>query len=79
LRKIEPGRIFTINAMALRLTSLAQVKTQNMKSSILTGGQEDIKKKIIRAVGDPNLRFKEDATETNAAIRFATATGIPHR
>lgn len=34
-------------------------------------GQQDIKNKIIRSVGDPNQRFKEDALRLMRAIRFA--------
>lgn len=35
------------------------------------GGQEDLKKKIIRAVGNPYERFKEDKLRMLRAIRFA--------
>jgi len=35
-------------------------------------GQQDIKDKIIRSVGDPNKRFKEDALRLIRAIRIAT-------
>ena len=33
-------------------------------------GQKDIKDKVIRAVGDPNIRFNEDALRLMRAIRF---------
>ena len=36
------------------------------------GGREDIERKIIRAVGDPETRFTEDALRILRAIRFAT-------
>ncbi len=36
------------------------------------GGQKDIEKKIIRAVGDAKKRFKEDALRLLRAIRLAT-------
>lgn len=36
------------------------------------GGQEDIKKKIIRAIGDPHERFLEDRLRMMRAIRYAT-------
>ena len=36
------------------------------------GGQEDLKKKIIRTVGGPNERFSEDALRMLRAVRFAT-------
>lgn len=60
-------RDFTINAMALEL------KNQSSEFKIIDpyNGQEDISKRIIRAVGDPNVRFKEDALRLMRAIRFA--------
>ena len=39
-------------------------------------GQEDIQNKIIRAVGNPNERFKEDALRLLRAVRFATQLGF---
>jgi len=38
----------------------------------LFGGQEDLKNKIIRTVGNPEERFGEDALRMLRAIRFAT-------
>ena len=35
------------------------------------GGKSDIDKKVIRAIGDPNLRFQEDHLRLLRAIRFA--------
>lgn len=35
------------------------------------GGQEDLKNKIIRAIGDPKDRFQEDALRLFRAVRFA--------
>lgn len=35
-------------------------------------GQTDIEKRIIRAVGDPDIRFKEDALRLMRAIRFVS-------
>lgn len=60
-------RDFTINAIALRLRS-GQV------SDIVDpfSGQIDIEEKVVRAVGDPNKRFKEDALRLMRAIRIAT-------
>lgn len=60
-------RDFTINALALR-------QAQGKHSPQLVdpfGGEEDIKNKIIRAVGDPNERFEEDALRMMRAVRFA--------
>lgn len=36
------------------------------------GGQEDIKKRIIRAVGDPIERFSEDRLRMMRAVRYST-------
>ncbi len=57
-------RDFTINALAYN---------QNKGQIIdLYKGQEDIKDKVIRAVGNPNDRFQEDALRMLRAIRFST-------
>ncbi len=40
------------------------------------GGKEDIKNKIIRAVGDPVKRFNEDALRILRGIRFASQLGF---
>ncbi len=40
------------------------------------GGMDDIKNKIIRAVGDPDMRFEEDALRIMRCIRFASVLGF---
>lgn len=55
-------RDFTINALA----------NDGKKVLDLFNGQLDLKNKIIRAVGDPDLRFKEDALRMMRAIRITT-------
>jgi poly(A) polymerase len=35
------------------------------------GGQEDLKAKVLRAIGDPHERFKEDKLRLLRAVRFA--------
>lgn len=60
-------RDFTINAMALRFT-----QGKPLELIDLFGGQDDLKKKIIRTVGEANLRFNEDALRLLRAVRFAT-------
>lgn len=42
----------------------------------LFGGQEDLKNKIIRAVGNPEERFAEDSLRMLRAIRFASQLGF---
>lgn len=63
-------RDFTINAIALKLTT----KDQPLVTKLIDpyNGQKDIKEKIVRAVRDPKLRFKEDALRLLRAIRIAT-------
>lgn len=60
-------RDFTINAIALKI-----LNEENFELIDPLNGQEDIKNKLIRAVGDPKKRFKEDALRLLRAIRFAT-------
>ncbi len=57
-------RDFTVNAMAY------SKKTGTVD---LFGGQNDLKNKIIRCVGDPDRRFNEDALRILRALRFASA------
>lgn len=64
-------RDFTVNAMA------ADVTEKELKVIDLFNGQEDLNNKIIRAVGDANERFQEDALRLMRAVRFA-ATLEPH-
>lgn len=56
-------RDFTINAIALSAVE-GLVDPFN--------GQDDIKNKIVRAVGNPNQRFQEDALRLMRAVRIAT-------
>ena len=54
-------RDFTINAIAF-----------NKKIIDPFGGQKDLDKKLIRAVGDPHERFSEDALRLMRAVRIAS-------
>jgi len=67
-------RDFTINAMAM------DQKLENRKQKIEVidpfGGQEDLKNRIIRTVGNPEERFSEDALRMLRAVRFATTFGF---
>ena len=66
-------RDFTVNAMAIGVESKNPVKSKVGSYEIidLFGGQKDLKDKIIRAVGNPEKRFQEDALRMLRAIRFA--------
>ncbi len=59
-------RDFTVNAVAY----------DGKKFIDPLGGEKDIKNKIIRAVGDPDERFNEDALRLVRAARFAVQLGF---
>lgn len=60
-------RDFTINALAM-----------DLKKKVIDNfdGQKDLKNKIIRAVGNPEERFNEDALRMLRAVRFSTTLGF---
>lgn len=55
-------RDFTVNAMAY---------SPSRGFADPFGGQKDLKKKILRAVGEPNLRFTEDSLRILRGLRFS--------
>ncbi len=61
-------RDFTINAMAIQISDL---KFQISNFIDPFKGLKDLKKKVIRAVGEPEDRFKEDYSRMLRAIRLA--------
>lgn len=61
-------RDFTVNAMALDLN--------NGKLIDPFHGLEDLEAKVLRAVGEPEERFKEDYSRMLRALRFATQFGF---
>jgi poly(A) polymerase/tRNA nucleotidyltransferase (CCA-adding enzyme) len=65
-------RDFTVNALAMDLNFKKAQKKLNFKKHIIDpfDGQKDLKDKIIRAVLDPEKRFKEDALRLLRAVRF---------
>lgn len=60
-------RDFTVNALAF---------DKNLKIIDLYGGQKDVGEKLIRAVGDPDARFGEDALRMMRAVRIASELGF---
>ncbi|MEA2092735.1 MAG: CCA tRNA nucleotidyltransferase [Patescibacteria group bacterium] len=60
-------RDFTINAMAIGADS---------EVVDLFNGKEDLKNKVIRAVGDPEERFSEDALRLMRAVRLSSSLGF---
>ena len=67
-------RDFTINAMALKPeTGNSSLNQESWEMDIIDPhqGQADLKTKLIKAVGNPNERFAEDALRMLRAIRFS--------
>lgn len=84
LEKDLMRRDFTINAMAMRPATaksadskmLEKIDGVNMEIVDLFGGLKDVNLKIIRAVGEPVDRFKEDALRMMRAVRFSSQLGF---
>lgn len=74
--KIEPGTIledlsrrdFTINAMAIDTATFALIDPHS--------GASDLKQGLIKTVGEPDLRFKEDALRILRMLRFSITLGF---
>lgn len=72
-------RDFTFNAMAIDLSDLDLedgVEEKVVEIYDPFGGIEDIKKKVVRAVGTPLERFKEDGLRSFKAGRMASQLGF---
>ncbi len=61
-------RDFTMNAMAFDLGSKSLIDPH--------GGEEDLRRALVRAVGDPLERFREDGLRPLRALRFAAQLGF---
>lgn len=61
-------RDFTVNAIAYQISTGELID--------LFDGQKDINEKILRTVGNPTTRFKEDALRLIRAIRFSSQLGF---
>ena len=70
-------RDFTINAIALEIDGEGK-KKDFYKGNIvdLFSGQEDLKNKIIRTVGNPHERFQEDGLRILRAVRIGNYVGF---
>ena len=67
LRKDLARRDFTINAMAYS-------PTRGLRDPF--GGREDLRHGILRAVGDPHTRFREDTLRILRGVRFSVRYGL---
>jgi len=56
-------RDFTINGLFYDIKTFAVID--------YVGGLEDLERKVIRSIGDPNVRFREDPVRMMRAIKFA--------
>ena len=63
-------RDFTVNAMAFSQDG------ETLSVLDLFGGEADLQSGIIRAVGDPDTRFTEDALRLMRGVRFAVKLGF---
>jgi len=61
-------RDFTINAMAFSLDTKELLDPH--------GGREDLARRLVRAVGEPLERFREDGLRPLRAVRFAAQLGF---
>jgi poly(A) polymerase len=61
-------RDFTINALFYDLRDFTLIDH--------VGGLSDLRKGVIRSIGDPNVRFREDPVRMLRAIRFAARLGF---
>lgn len=64
-------RDFTVNALAL-------IPAEGLAKKVIDpfGGQEDLKNRVVRAVGNAEDRFQEDALRILRAVRFMTQLGF---
>ncbi|MGO5114752.1 CCA tRNA nucleotidyltransferase [Candidatus Avoscillospira sp. LCP25S3_F1] len=60
-------RDFTVNAMALDVRG---------RLVDLHGGREDLQNRLLRCVGEPERRFREDALRMLRAVRFSAQLGF---
>lgn len=61
-------RDFTVNALYYNIADFSVVD--------YTGGMEDLREGILRLIGDPDRRYREDPVRMLRAVRFATKLGF---
>ena len=69
-------RDFTINGLLLDV--IAYDAGDRLESCVLdfVGGRVDLEQKLVRAIGDPSVRFAEDKLRMLRAVRFAARLGF---
>ena len=61
-------RDFTVNGLFYDIETFSIID--------YVGGLKDLKAKVIRSIGDPNIRFREDPVRMMRAVRFAAKLGF---
>ena len=61
-------RDFTVNGLFYNIRDFSVIDW--------VGGMDDIRKKIIRSIGDPEIRFQEDPVRMMRAIKFSSRLGF---
>lgn len=69
-------RDFTINGMLLDPEIYERTGDAAQATLDLVGGRDDLHSKIVRAIGDPQLRFTEDKLRMLRGVRFAARLGF---
>lgn len=61
-------RDFTVNGLFYNINDFSVIDW--------VGGMKDLEKKIIRSIGDPEIRFREDPVRMMRAIKFSSRLGF---
>ena len=61
-------RDFTVNGLFYDIKTFAVID--------YVGGLKDLKKKVIRSIGDPMIRFREDPVRMMRAVKFSSRLGF---
>jgi poly(A) polymerase len=69
-------RDFTINGMLLDPMVFEETGDAGAAALDYVGGQEDLKARVLQAIGDPALRFAEDKLRMLRGVRFAARLGL---
>jgi len=74
--KVSWGKSLEEDLKRRELTISAMAVGPNLELIDLFEGQKDLENKLIRAVGNPDERFGEDALRTMRAVRFSSQLGF---
>ena len=61
-------RDFTVNGLFYNIKDFSVIDW--------VGGMEDLKRKVIRSIGDPEIRFQEDPVRMMRAVKFSSRLGF---